>query len=522
MRNFRRFMKGISKVTNVASVAFQDPALSKLVSSFSNMLKYGSDGIPLDEVKRSISYKMKKNKAKYVVFIDDLDRLDDEEIRMVMKLVRLVADFSNIVYILCYDEMIIEHALDTKSYSGHDYIQKIINITVPLPEINRNVSLNVLADGYLKITQRQTWSDYDRSVLDNLKGNLTLREVNLILARFQTLFCISKKNTCPADLLALCYIQMMDSETYNWISENRYKLCGYYIPSFDMIKNQNRRTIEDDYRDEGQNLNYVELITTLFPYFKHYSSGNCPEEYRINNSRYADNYFLLTPSALAINDDIVIRFITCEVNDFYNIIQSSDYNHVSELVIRACMKIECSSEHLKDVMTKVDILLRQSFGGNRTIGITYARCFTLLVETYLNTMDNAEEKIDYLKSRCPEHEIHKILFFGTIVDRIHLTDSEDRTLKDPIYEIICERLSSNSELNTITDPIEFRELILLLFRFDEVIAKAKFIELMPYEKERRELYQELMDRKYDVSFLTDLVGDEPVPIGQLIQSFDGS
>ena len=512
MKKWRRFVKRIWKVTDAATAAYPDPFLSKLISSFSEMLKHGSDGIPLEEVKKSISSKMKNNKTKYAIFIDDLDRLDEDEIRMVMKLVRSIADFSNIVYILCYDESIVERALRTESYDGRHYIQKIINITIPLPENNRNIYLNVLADGYLKITQKHTWSDYDRSILNNLNGNLTLREVNLILARFQLLFNVSERNTCPADLLAMCYIQTMDTETYNWISKNRYKLCGHYIPSIDIIRSQDRRTIEDDYKDEGQNQVYVDLISTMFPYFKHYSNNNSKEEYRINYLLYVDNYFMLTPSALTISDDDVVKFIKCGPNELYNIIQSNDYNHISELIIRTCKKIECSSKYLEQAMMKVDVCLKQPFGDDRSIEIKYARCFSLLVETCLKTMESIEKKVDYLKSRCPEQDVHKILFFGTIVDRICLIENDKTSSKEPIFEIVCKRLSSNPELATITDPVEFQELIILLFRFDENIAKLKFTELMPKIENRRVLYQKLIDKNYDVSFLTDLVNDEPVPI----------
>lgn len=62
-------------------------------------------------MKKTISSKMSERKDKIVVFIDDLDRLDKEEIRMVMKLVRSVADFPNIIYVLCFDNEIVEHAL---------------------------------------------------------------------------------------------------------------------------------------------------------------------------------------------------------------------------------------------------------------------------------------------------------------------------------------------------------------------------------------------------------------------------
>lgn len=46
-----------------------------------------------------------------VIFIDDLDRLDSTEIIDVLKLIRDAANFSNVVYVSCYDKMYLLHAL---------------------------------------------------------------------------------------------------------------------------------------------------------------------------------------------------------------------------------------------------------------------------------------------------------------------------------------------------------------------------------------------------------------------------
>lgn len=163
-----------------------DPGTSKLISSFSHLMVNDENGIPLNDMKKTISSKMSKRKDKIVVFIDDLDRLDKEEIRMVMKLVRSVADFPNIIYVLCFDNEIVEHALDTDFYDGHQYLQKIINIPISLPEFSHTTSINLLADHYLNITGKDTWNDYERSVINQFTDSLSLREVYLISTKFKT------------------------------------------------------------------------------------------------------------------------------------------------------------------------------------------------------------------------------------------------------------------------------------------------------------------------------------------------
>src|SRR5690606_9985159 len=77
-------------------------------------------------------------KRKIVIFIDDLDRLEPNEVLEVLRLVRAVVDFPNIVYVLCYSRDIITNNLSTALNipKGEKFLEKIIQVsfTVPQPE----------------------------------------------------------------------------------------------------------------------------------------------------------------------------------------------------------------------------------------------------------------------------------------------------------------------------------------------------------------------------------------------------
>lgn len=70
-----------------------------------------------------------------VVVLDDIDRLTTPEIRDVFKLVRLTANFPNIVYLLAFDRVRVEQALGEQGIPGRDYLEKILQIGVDLPAI---------------------------------------------------------------------------------------------------------------------------------------------------------------------------------------------------------------------------------------------------------------------------------------------------------------------------------------------------------------------------------------------------
>ena len=70
-----------------------------------------------------------------VVVLDDIDRLTTPEIRDVFKLVRLTANFPNIVYLLAFDRIRVEQALGEQGIPGRDYLEKILQIGVDLPAV---------------------------------------------------------------------------------------------------------------------------------------------------------------------------------------------------------------------------------------------------------------------------------------------------------------------------------------------------------------------------------------------------
>ena len=74
-----------------------------------------------------------------VVFVDDIDRLDGDEIRLVFKVVRLVADFPNVSYVLAFDRSRVERALGTRDLKGRAYLAKIVQASFDLPPLDPEI-----------------------------------------------------------------------------------------------------------------------------------------------------------------------------------------------------------------------------------------------------------------------------------------------------------------------------------------------------------------------------------------------
>jgi len=97
----------------------------------------------LSQLRRDISTALKRgpNDPTIVVVVDDLDRLEIDDVRQVFKCIRLTAAFPNVIYIVACDRYRTAVALNDSlaasgSSWGHDYLDKIFQITFNIPVVD--------------------------------------------------------------------------------------------------------------------------------------------------------------------------------------------------------------------------------------------------------------------------------------------------------------------------------------------------------------------------------------------------
>ena len=91
----------------------------------------------LQKKKDEIIKKLKEEKLKIVVAIDDIDRLSEEEIVAVFQLVKALADFPNTVYLLAFDREVVVQALEkVQSGKGEAYLEKVVQVPFEIPSPN--------------------------------------------------------------------------------------------------------------------------------------------------------------------------------------------------------------------------------------------------------------------------------------------------------------------------------------------------------------------------------------------------
>ena len=89
----------------------------------------------------------------FAIFIDDLDRLEGNELFEVLRLIRITANFRNVVFVVAYDRDYICNVLnESKNIKrAEEYIQKIFHLEVSLPKFEDETLLDVFMDETVRI-----------------------------------------------------------------------------------------------------------------------------------------------------------------------------------------------------------------------------------------------------------------------------------------------------------------------------------------------------------------------------------
>ncbi|QVY67108.1 P-loop NTPase fold protein [Polaribacter sp. Q13] len=100
--------------------------LQKIISVGMELL---SENSTLEKYHTKINNTIKKIDKQIVILLDDLDRLEKDEILNSLKLIRTLSDFNNVVFIAGYDR---EYVVKTIEKSKDNYIDKIFNVEINL------------------------------------------------------------------------------------------------------------------------------------------------------------------------------------------------------------------------------------------------------------------------------------------------------------------------------------------------------------------------------------------------------
>lgn len=220
-----------------------------------------------------------------VVIVDELDRIENQEIRAVAQLVRAVVDFPSISYVLGYDSRrVIEALADGDMERGRAYLEKIVQLQIPVPLVLPDELVELVIRDLEKLAVAglipPAWNENRRfrALLNILVPALvaTPRDVVRLIGTFRALGGMVGGEVDWVDLLGFSTLLVKAPGTVTKISEEPELLCDVQVKASSLKK---RFAFDKKPEDERlteiiANVDYTESVVDLIKFLFPTAGGN--------------------------------------------------------------------------------------------------------------------------------------------------------------------------------------------------------------------------------------------------------
>ena len=236
------------QIEGTISKKFIVPGLRRTFTKYQKILSAGISQVGLtidlsfpdesiEEIKKRIESFVSKINKKLLIIIDDIDRLQPEEILAILKLVRLNAKFKDTIFLLSFDQIVVKKYLKDKFGMDTEYLEKLVQKPIQLPAIEQkqideflNVNINrlfdqtAIKDATIKKFNEEFYYIYQTQIKKLFK---TLRHAKRFLNSLLSTFPAIKNEVNFHDFFILEIINNFYPKVYIDIWRNPW----YYIPA---------------------------------------------------------------------------------------------------------------------------------------------------------------------------------------------------------------------------------------------------------------------------------------------------
>ena len=233
---------------------------SRLVKWVSDMMQKKSES--LETIKARINEELRLLDRRIFILIDDIDRLDQESMRYMFRLIRLNADFDSVTYVLAFDRNVVESVLEMEQrVSGREYLEKIVQVGFDIPPAEPSKLKQIFLQRMGSIGFSPLSNDKNAIRWVELEGVgfykliRTPRDVVRYANGLVVTGGIVKDEVNPVDFAVLEAIRTFAPELYAFIRENRDIVLGAPTPAIvEAVAAQafNQGTQHDDYHRDSR------------------------------------------------------------------------------------------------------------------------------------------------------------------------------------------------------------------------------------------------------------------------------
>ena len=265
------------------------------------------------KIENIVNNYLKSNDKQLLIIIDNLDRVDERKAIFLIKCVEAIVSFENTIYILLYDEEILNCMCNEMFHTEKNncnYMEKIVQLRIDIPQVDRkiinNIKNKVVSNIYVD----------DKPILKYLSNFdlkfATLREFKRFLNGILFTNNYLNEYLDSEDYAKLFYIKYTNSNLYYCIWNNKKYFVSYDrnldYGVTEMLTSKFNDEAKDFFNDlfsSTSNSEYKDLLSSMFQSVYNYFNKNSHiysyytlDNYsnsimynRISNSRYFDLYF---------------------------------------------------------------------------------------------------------------------------------------------------------------------------------------------------------------------------------------
>jgi predicted KAP-like P-loop ATPase len=225
----RKILEGLSTLCKIVGSA--PIPYGKTIAEIGETVKPRNES--LHKIRKKIEQLLIDENVRFIVVIDDIDRLVVNEIRDIFKVVKAVANLPNMIYILAFDRGRVAKAFEEFYLgSGKEYLDKIVQLPFDLPLPDKASISQLLFERLDKALGHLDDSDFDQQrwaniYLDGIEPLIyTPRDVIRLCNTISVTFPSVRGEVNPVDFIAIEAIRVFAPEVYETIRMNREEFTG--------------------------------------------------------------------------------------------------------------------------------------------------------------------------------------------------------------------------------------------------------------------------------------------------------
>ena len=388
-------------ILNVAGGPGTGEIVSTLMSSIGCLIEQDET---VERLHKELSDDLAKDRRRrYLIIIDDIDRLSPDEAMLIFRLVKSVGGLPNVMYLLAYDRQIAEKIVSERYPSeGPHYLEKIVQASFDLPEPSRAMLEKEFFTRLDDVIEERGYRDGDhfRNLFDEIIAPeiKTPRDLIRILNPLTVTWPAVKGEVDPADFLCLETLRVQRPKLYATIRTNKILLTGSVMEDIGFSarmrleqgrspEQYNKIFLEPEPPSEHERLRdgLIQLFPELERVWKNVDQMHLPpdrdRQRRICSPRHFDTYFRFSLSEYQISMSEIktliqkageIGYIQSSLLDAAEIKLSDGFTRATLLIQDLASHADLIPEdHIGDLLqamySKADSLLEKE-GNNMRLG----------------------------------------------------------------------------------------------------------------------------------------------------------